>query len=294
MGRYSFHRNSDEVEQNGITILTQLLAIGVLGLTALFVWAVEHWWPDFYNHPNLNWSVTIDNVLRFWPLLVYCTILTGIFTIFANDRRADGRAFGLAIIISVLAGIWEELGYRWIFICTAMIGIVFMNWLLGTFFGLILIFIILVLGAVVFYLSISSSSGATVKIIGALSGLATIASSIFLFNIVTLQGHDNPMLWFYGTILVPVINFITLGNFKHILYNPNLPQLFVFGIIAANAKFRDGHKYQGPVGMLNAWVIGLIMMHATITYGLGTAIAVHAIYDICCFSTRFIVRRISG
>ncbi len=91
-------------------------------------------------------------------------------------------------------------------------------------------------------------------------------------------------------VVVPVINFATIGYFEHILYG-EYPKLFIFGMIATNAAFRDGHKYQGPIGMINSWIIGFVMMHATLIYGLWTAVAIHVLYDLEFDFVRYLVRR---
>jgi hypothetical protein len=68
--------------------------------------------------------------------------------------------------------------------------------------------------------------------------------------------------------------------------------LFIAAAVSVNAKFRDGHKYQGFFGMVNAWVVGFILLYAMLYYGLMTAIVVHAIYDLEFAAIRYIGRKV--
>ena len=51
------------------------------------------------------------------------------------------------------------------------------------------------------------------------------------------------------------------------------------GMLAANAFFRDGHKYQGNFGMVNSWFIGMYMFHILFTYGLPECMFAHFAYN---------------
>ncbi len=69
-------------------------------------------------------------------------------------------------------------------------------------------------------------------------------------------------------------------------------------MLAANAKFRDGHKYQGMLGWINSWFMGLYFFWLMFNYGLPAAIVVHIVYDIVCFAWHaiiiFLTNRIRG
>ena len=56
-------------------------------------------------------------------------------------------------------------------------------------------------------------------------------------------------------------------------------------VVSANIFFRDGHKYQGPFGVLNAWFIGLVMFWVMFTYGVWPAIICHFLYDFLIYAT---------
>ena len=66
----------------------------------------------------------------------------------------------------------------------------------------------------------------------------------------------------------------------------------VFGMISANIAFRDGHKYQGPFGLINSWYLGLVFLYATVNYGLWTAVCVHALYNTEIALIRYVMRKL--
>ncbi|HMO22056.1 MAG TPA: hypothetical protein PKC98_13950, partial [Candidatus Melainabacteria bacterium] len=59
-------------------------------------------------------------------------------------------------------------------------------------------------------------------------------------------------------------------------------------LISANSRFRDGHKYQGFLGWVNSWFLGMVFFYMTLTYGLVAAIAVHFLYDMIIFLVIYI------
>ncbi len=71
----------------------------------------------------------------------------------------------------------------------------------------------------------------------------------------------------------PLANLVTLGYLK--------PQILGSGwaigaaLLSTNAFFRNGHAYQGPVGILNSWFLGMFMFWLTFKYGLVASIAFH-------------------
>lgn len=60
--------------------------------------------------------------------------------------------------------------------------------------------------------------------------------------------------WLHVESFGPLADWATFGG----LHDQLLGEPWFFGgaILMANAKFRDGHKYQGIIGILNSWFIG--------------------------------------
>lgn len=88
-------------------------------------------------------------------------------------------------------------------------------------------------------------------------------------------------------IMGPVANFFTLGLLSEQLVNPAIWAIGA-GLLAANARFRDGHKYLGFIGFVNSWFIGMFMFFLMFKFGLLAAILVHFLYDLFIFIVRYI------
>lgn len=268
----------EENEHQKTLIQMQIIVMFTLVFSLAFLWIVEKFWPAFFNYPYLGSMESLNGIGHFYPLFIYAAFMALISTIGIVSSPLDEENFVLCSISSVLAGIWEELGYRWLYICVAMIGIAFSNWLLGTF-------VIYIFGALIITGGLFGIFGSDVKINGRLAGPITkvVLGSIFIAmgcGLFYIASNADPLYWLYEHLFIPVINFITFKQFHSIFYSQEYTALFLFGMIAVNSKFKDGHKYQGPVGMLNAWIVGFILMYAMLTYGLVLAIALHVIYDL--------------
>ena len=108
---------------------------------------------------------------------------------------------------------------------------------------------------------------------------------IFLCAIPLLVGADwlfggfagiHAIEWIYTAILFPVANFMTLEVLSPVF---EMDWGIGAGMLAANAFFRDGHKYQGNFGMVNSWFIGMYMFHILFTYGLPECMFAHFAYN---------------
>lgn len=90
----------------------------------------------------------------------------------------------------------------------------------------------------------------------------------------------------YLYVAAPAADFFTLGKMGHLLYQPDWA--VGAGLISANAFFRDGHKYQGIVGFVNNWFIGLFMFWLLFKHGLVACIVVHFLYDMFIFVVQYV------
>lgn len=102
-------------------------------LVSLGVWfLVNLIWPGFFDLFKY-WCLT-DNiplaVLRNWPFLVYGLVLALLITRKLKKVRAKEVLFAQDIYKSVMAGFLEEIGFRCLFIFTAMIPLAIINFLL--------------------------------------------------------------------------------------------------------------------------------------------------------------------
>ncbi|MDA2922963.1 hypothetical protein MYX07_06900, partial [Patescibacteria group bacterium AH-259-L07] len=118
--------------------------------------------------------------------------------------------------------------------------------------------------------------------------LGIIGAKITNFLFFGFLGLGIPK-WFFLHIAGPVVNFVTLGKMSWLLFHP--AGWFVgAAALAANAKFRDIHKYLGIFGYFNSWFIGFVMFWLMFEYGLVTAIIVHFLYDFLIHAVRYLDR----
>lgn len=254
----------------------QLIMLALLLVTLAKVGLIEYFWPNFFNYPRLGFGIT--EAWRFWPLMLYGVVLQSALMPDVYSSYLDERLLGWGTITSVLAGVWEELGFRWLYICGGMIGVIVANWMYGHFLGWVLA---LVTGSVLVFALRA----------GLWKAVAWAAFGTAMATLLAVQGPD-PLYWLYESVMIPFLSFVSFGSLDSVLYGYD--KLFVMGAIAANAKFRDGHKYQGPIGMLNSWFIGFVLLYAALAYNLVTAIVVHAAYDVTISLTLYAHRKIRG
>jgi hypothetical protein len=227
------------IEEEEVLFSKQVINFVTVVVAGVGVWAIGMIFPDFFVYPYFKWAGW-GTVLRFWPLFLE-GVAINLLPLIAETRwpmraRESKRLFEWELVTYSFAGVWEELGFRWAFICYVMIVIVVANSVLGAVFG----------------------------------------------------WHD-PMYALYGFVAL-VIHFTTLTLMDPVLYDSHQPFL-IFGALIANWCFYNGHKYEGFYGALNAWYCGLIFLYATLTYGLWTAIVVHAVYDVQVAVLRYIMQK---
>lgn len=271
----SLRNAKQELARNELLISYQIWRLLGLAGVGILVWLIEWINPDFFNFPYLQ-STSIEKIMHFWPLLIYAGIMATLHAVGIDGSKHDEEIFFTGVVSSILAGVWEEVGFRCLFVCTAMWGIAAMNYFLSGITAFIITGLLVTIGVALLAMG-KRNEPWTTKALRIATGSFCILFGLFAgWNV---WRGVNPTYWFYDYGVVPVVNFVTFGAFSGIFYG-DAPRLFVFGMVAANAGFRDGHKYQGPIGVLNAWIAGFIMMYATMTYGLWTAICIHAIYDL--------------
>lgn len=265
--------SSAELDSKQGLFLQQLLFIAILIGFAILVWLIEWISPSFFDFPYLQ-PTSVEKILHFWPLLLYAIVMTVLFTE-KKSTPDDEALLAWGLVTSTLAGLWEEFGFRCIYVCTAMVGIAILNWCFAAFGAFVVAVIIIAIG--VFIIMGGHDSGKIAEAFSCILGAAFIVGGLVI-GWKIFRGFD-PWYWIYDHIFVTTVNIVTLGSFSSI-FRGDYPRVFVFGMVAANAGFRDGHKYQGPFGIVNSWIVGFVMMYATMTYGLWTAIALHVLYDV--------------
>jgi hypothetical protein len=278
----------DHIDFKAQLLGTQMQAIGFLALYYLFWMFVSHYWPEFFRPTQWSQGVQgslFDSVCRFQWLFVYaaCMALISLGNLLPAFRTgaSDEGHLALDTITSVFAGVWEELGFRCLFILGAMIAIVLSNlfWFWFVILTALICFILLLNIAV-------HEESALAVVLGLFAALFFGGVLYWTWNL------KDPVYWCYQHITFPILSWASFRTLDPVLYYDGAPFLFIAAAVSVNAKFRDGHKYQGFFGMVNAWVVGFILLYAMLYYGLMTAIVVHAIYDLEFAAIRYIGRKV--
>lgn len=177
-----------------------------------------------------------DWITSSWPILVWAIGVTSLCFLTRNHwkvNRKAGLIFAKGTLISVAAGVVEEICFRWILFLHFIVMAKVINFLLLGFIGL-----------------------------GIIEAFQVYISG-------------------------PIANFFTFGYLGEYLGNPTAWAVGV-GILSANALFRNGHKYQGIVGFVNSWFIGMFMFILLFKYGLLACILVHFLYDFLIFFIQYV------
>lgn len=208
------------------------------------IWIVKAFWPQYIPIDTWNaWISTgtiVDWLTVAWPIFAWGVGVNIAFTFLRDDRHRDYAGFryarlngvGISLkgtLISLWAGITEEVAFRW------------------------LIF---------------------------LSTMATIRIPNFLFF--GFLGFGIPE-WFHNHLWGPLANWTTFQALQPHIFSEH--GWFVgAAMLVTNAFFRDGHKYQGLFGVINAWFLGMFFFWIMFTHGLWASIFVHILYDLVIFT----------
>ena len=154
------------------------------------------------------------------------------------DNQDAEEKFVVSIISSLIAGVTEEIAFRWILFLIGIVGIQISDYLLGGF----------------------------------------------------IFGHGL-LHWVYIICAIPLADILTFHQLTPYLYNP-LSWAIGGSIISTNAKFSDGHSYQGVIGWIDSWFFGIFMYKVVWECGLLNAIIVHTTYNIVIHLIVYIDRKI--
>lgn len=248
-------------------------SVTLVGAGAL-VFIVSILSPSFFKYPYFyfgGWSA----VLAFWPLFLWGITATIIFNWEASSTLSPSEStevLGYGLTTSVLAGVWEEIGYRWLYICLAMVVTWALNWVWSSGVGILFIFLGLVAAWALW-----------------IDGKKVIACFLSVWaTVMGVGSYYVEIIYYIREWWVWFADLLTLYQMHDALKNPD--RLFIFGVLLANLWFRNGHRYQGIVGIVNSWFCGMVFIYAMLTYGLWTAIIIHVLYDILIEFTCYIWR----
>ncbi len=274
----------------------------LFGLAVLGWWILRRWWfPEFnpWSFWNLNGSfwASIGSVIL--PLIII-GIALGQLDWLSDDYGEEGTIVSENILykgfIAVNAGLWEELNHRCILLFYGLIAILGLNTMLGWALP----------GEPIhrinaFWLHAYRWTAETPwRTLGVIGPMALIAV-YFTTWLVRLNHPDytpSHGLQLGRTVLFTAWAIYAMPRgvqaFDHIPFTlgerPDATLLAAGAVLWSNAQFREGHRYQGPAGMLNAYVFGLYMFAIAFRYGLLYAIVAHFVYDLVLFSSEHAVQ----
>lgn len=112
----------------------------------------------------------------------------------------------------------------------------------------------------------------------------TAMATVYFFNFLFFDwlGFGIPH-WFFVNIWEPLADWTTL-HYLHAHIFSEKGWAIGAAMLATNAGFRNGHKYQGFLGYVNSWFIGMFFFWIMFQYGLPVAILVHFTYDFLIFT----------
>ncbi len=181
------------------------------------------------------WRVEGDVFIWFWsawPMLVGALIVNLINEFIRDHGSMDEPrirdVFLSGVRVSLCAGIFEEILFRWLFFFQSIFAVKLGNFL---FFGFI--------------------------------------------------GFGFPE-FFFTNVFGPIADWVTFHQLGQYLFHETGWAVGA-AMLAANAFFRDGHKYQGLLGYVNSWLIGMYLFWIMFQYGLPIAILAHFAYDFMVF-----------
>lgn len=135
-------------------------------------------------------------------------------------------------VVSTMAGVGEEITFRWLFFLNNIISVKIGNWFFFGFLGL---------------------------------GIPE---------------------WLHLHIFGPIANWTTFGGLESFIFHPTGWAVGA-AMLTTNAFFRNGHRYQGLLGVVNSWFGGMFLFWIMFTYGLPVAILIHFTYDFLIYLVRY-------
>ncbi len=252
-------------------------------------WAFPNVLP-FEVFEFFKWEFSWGTFLKTpWMLLLFGPVLALIGAASTRyspiQRYKILREAGDDFWTSVKAGIFEEISFRWLlffymififtgyehlhdWLSTISLMTAFMSW---PWWAILLAVIFLNFAAAIcFAIAKDKDVGCTISLIFLVWGI--------LF--VLVNGAITVMItkWLYIEALIPFTNWITAGWLSTQL--TEYGWIVAAAIISSNWRFGSGHIYQGCVGFVNSWVLGMLFFFIMFNFGLPLAILLHALYDI--------------
>jgi len=107
---------------------------------------------------------------------------------------------------------------------------------------------------------------------------AAIAGAVIADFVVLGFAGLHPIPWIFNEVLIPVADFATAGRLHEVL--TTAPWTVAAAMLTSNGRFRNSHTYQGLIGWIWSWYLGMFLFLVLFEHGLVAAIAVHIAYNL--------------
>lgn len=135
-------RSEDETPKSLSTFLMEIVLGFIVTGIIFLIWSDDlgitfgFWSPWSWGEGT---SLT-DGLTAVWPLYVWgiaVSVIAGIVAIATGEKRTKsvGKMFAVGFVVSIVAGVTEEIAYRWLRFMGAIFGIFVLNWLVLGFAG---------------------------------------------------------------------------------------------------------------------------------------------------------------
>ena len=192
----------------------------VAAFTAFLVILFFNWlFPDVipfdtFELWRIRQGIWSDWLVASWPIFAWAVGVTVLVSLFTRNTRKQNlmaeQLFAVGTLQSVVAGVWEEISFRWLIFISAVVGIKIVNFL---FFGFPEWFELHVVGPVANFLTLGYLSDVLANPESWAVGAAMLSAN-------ALFGNDHKYLGFFG-----YVNSWFIGMFMFWL-------LFQYGLLA--------------------------------------------------------------
>ncbi len=224
-------------------------------------------WGEFLNIP--------------WFLLLVGPIRNLIDCIRTRNTKRENMLilsnFESNIVTSFLAGIFEEISYRWLGFYFAISTFYLSELFTGTRLGMwIYSHLVVSIGITLVLLGIGAVS--YINGIESFPSMAVAAVCLVLFVLCAIMVGLAASKQLYTSIIIPIVDWVTQYKLSTQLHEYG----WIVGaaVISVNGRFSSGHGYQGFFGLVNSWIGGILLFWFMFNFGLPVAIGIHVLYDV--------------
>ncbi|WP_336208880.1 hypothetical protein [Nonomuraea sp. LPB2021202275-12-8] len=116
---------------------------------------------------------------------------------------------------------------------------------------------------------------------------AAIAGAVFVDFLVLGFADLHPVRWIFTEVFIPVADFATAGHLHQVLTEH--PWTVAAAMLTSNGRFRNTHGYQGILGWIWSWYMGMFLFLVMFEYGLVAAMAIHIAHNLVTLGVHLVI-----